>query len=622
MGKKKSKKKSTPARKTQSTKKTGQSSASSTSRDSSPTEYRVLARRFRPQQFDEVVGQEAISQALIGAIQTQRVAHAYLFTGSRGVGKTSMARILAKALNCVNGPTDSPCDSCDICLSIRSGDDVDILEIDGASNRGIDEIRELRQNVGFLPSRTRYKVYIIDEVHMLTRDAFNALLKTLEEPPGHVKFIFCTTESHRIPNTILSRCQQFDFSAISPESIVHRLEKIVANEQVTAEESALETIARRACGSMRDSQSLLDQLLSLGRKTLSLNDVNHLLGTASETRLCNMGTQLISHDLGSVLTQLEEAIIEGVQVEQFVDQLIEFFRDLMILHSDENGPRLQSIASSNRSQLSDQAHRMGLPNIMAAIQILIDAKSRMRGTTHARTLIELALARIATLEDMTSLSEAITRLSDIPNAGKAPSRTRPAATSNEYQKPTQKKTTEPAGELPAKTATPNGHRIKPSSDSSESPESEDLTSSERNMSTSASPPSRSAEEPQVLWEKALLLCSDEMLVEHGNRKESLEWSETNQLVVGFSKTYDFSKMYCERPERSAELEKAIRESFNQKIHLRFATLDQSDQTLKPSQSSKYKARLTQSVDNPLVRKSQEAFQATIVRIDDLPHHSG
>ena len=222
---------------------------------------------------------------------------------------------------------------------------------------------------------------------------------------------------------------------------------------------------------------------------------------------------------------------------------------------------------------------MGLPNIMAAIQILIDAKSRMRGTTHARTLIELALARIATLEDMTSLSEAITRLSDIPNAGKAPSRTRPAATSDEDQKPTQKKTTEPAGELPAKTATPNGHRIKPSSDSSESPESEDLTSSERNMSTSASPSSRSAEETQVLWEKALLLCSDEMLVEHGNRKESLEWSETNQLVVGFSKTYDFSKMYCERPERSAELEKAIRESFNQKIHLRFATLDQSDLSL-------------------------------------------
>ena len=224
---------------------------------------------------------------------------------------------------------------------------------------------------------------------MLTRDAFNALLKTLEEPPGHVKFIFCTTESHRIPNTILSRCQQFDFSAISPESIVHRLEKIVSNEKVTAEESALETIARRACGSMRDSQSLLDQLLSLGRKTLSLNDVNHLLGTASETRLCNMGTQLISHDLGSVLTQLEEAIIEGVQVEQFVDQLIEFFRDLMILHSDENGPRLQSIASSNRSQLSNQAHRMGLPNIMAAIQILIDAKSRMRGTTHALSLIHI-----------------------------------------------------------------------------------------------------------------------------------------------------------------------------------------------------------------------------------------
>src|SRR5919198_2214932 len=192
--------------------------------------YTVLARRYRPQQFRDLVGQEPVAQALVNALESNRVAHAYLFTGARGVGKTSTARILAKALNCVRGPTATPCDECEICQSIASGEDVDVLEIDGASNRGIDEVREIRQNVQYRPSRTRYKIYIIDEVHMLTPPAFNALLKTLEEPPPHVKFIFATTEAQRIPVTILSRCQRFDFPGIGTPRIVERLRQVVAGE--------------------------------------------------------------------------------------------------------------------------------------------------------------------------------------------------------------------------------------------------------------------------------------------------------------------------------------------------------------------------------------------------------
>src|SRR4051812_6131997 len=212
--------------------------------------YTVIARRYRPQSFEDLVGQEHVARALQQAITSGRVAHAYLFTGARGVGKTSTARILARALNCVKGPTPTPCGECEICQSIASGEDVDVLEIDAASNRGIDNIRDIRSNVQYRPSRARYKIYIIDEVHMLTKESFNALLKTLEEPPPHVKFIFATTEVDRIPITILSRCQRFDFAGISLPRIVERLEQIAEKEGVKADKEALELLARRAGGSM------------------------------------------------------------------------------------------------------------------------------------------------------------------------------------------------------------------------------------------------------------------------------------------------------------------------------------------------------------------------------------
>ena len=260
------------------------------------TEYTVLpARRYRPQQFADLVGQEPVAQSLLNAIESNRVAHAYLFTGARGVGKTSTARILAKALNCVKGPSRTPCDQCELCQAIASGEDIDVLEIDGASNRGIDEVREIRQNVQFRPSRARYKIYIIDEVHMLTGPAFNALLKTLEEPPAHVKFIFATTEVQKIPITILSRCQRFDFAGIGITGIIERLKSIVASEGMEAEGAALEIVARRAGGSMRDAQSLLDQLLAFGDEKLTAEQVHRLLGTANEDRVAGLAGAVMGH---------------------------------------------------------------------------------------------------------------------------------------------------------------------------------------------------------------------------------------------------------------------------------------------------------------------------------------
>ena len=250
--------------------------------------YVVVARRYRPQTFEELLGQEHVARALSNAITTNRVGHAYLFTGARGVGKTSAAADSRQGAQLRAGTVLVPCNRCDICESISSGDDVDVLEIDGASNRGIDEIRQLRQNANVRPSRERFKIYIIDEVHMLTREAFNALLKTLEEPPGHVKFIFCTTEPGKIPITILSRCQRFDFAGIRSVSIVQRLRQIVESEKVAAEPEALEIIARRANGSMRDSQSLLEQLLAFVPERITVADVNGMLGTVGEERLMSL----------------------------------------------------------------------------------------------------------------------------------------------------------------------------------------------------------------------------------------------------------------------------------------------------------------------------------------------
>src|SRR5438046_646149 len=277
-------------------------------------EYTVVARRYRPQQFDDLVGQEAVAQALRNALSSGRVAHAYLFTGARGVGKTSTARILAKALNCEKGPTPTPCDQCTSCLAIATGDDIDVREIDGASNRRIEEIRDLRNDVGTRPTRGRYKVYITDEVHMLTREAFNALLKTLEEPPPHVKFIFATTEVQKVPITILSRCQRFDFGNIGPARIFDQLKSIVSREGLQADDDALRLVARRAAGSMRDSQSLLDQLLASAQGKLTAEHVHAVLGTAGDERVTELAAAIMARDPQTALNLVGGWIDRGLQV--------------------------------------------------------------------------------------------------------------------------------------------------------------------------------------------------------------------------------------------------------------------------------------------------------------------
>lgn len=292
--------------------------------------YVVLARKWRPKYFEEVVGQGHVARTLKNSISQDRVAHAYLFTGARGVGKTSTARILAKALNCHQGPTDTPCYACPSCVEISAGQSVDVFEIDGASNRGINEIRELREGARYAPSRDRYKIYIIDEVHMLTTEAFNALLKTLEEPPSHVKFVFATTEPQKIPVTILSRCQRFDFKRITQQDIVEHLTDLCQKEQINAERAALQLLARQAAGGMRDALSLLDQVISFAGDQISEEQVIQILGVANRRHLFELSHAVLSRDAERALITLDDVHRYGYDLHQFASEMVNHLRDLMV----------------------------------------------------------------------------------------------------------------------------------------------------------------------------------------------------------------------------------------------------------------------------------------------------
>jgi DNA polymerase-3 subunit gamma/tau len=391
--------------------------------------YTVIARRYRPQSFDELVGQEHVAKALQQAIASGRVGHAYLFTGARGVGKTSAARILAKALNCVNGSTPTPCNQCDVCLRVTAGDDVDVLEIDGASNRGIDEIRQLRQNVAVRPSRVRYKIYIIDEVHMLTKEAFNALLKTLEEPPEHVKFVFATTEAQKIPITILSRCQRFDFAGISQAAIQTRLAQIAAAEGVTVDPDALQILSSRAAGSMRDSQSLLEQLLAVGHDRITSQDVNNLLGIAPAERLSGLVRKLVSRDGAAALAELDATIQGGVEVGLLLDQLVGYFRDVMTTAVGCPPDQMLYALPSQAEEVAEIGRQLGLPTVLAIGQILDHTAARLRVSMHGRTLVEMAIVRICQIGELDDVAALIAELrgEKVEEPAKASAASTPAA---------------------------------------------------------------------------------------------------------------------------------------------------------------------------------------------------
>lgn len=549
-------------------------------------QYVVVARRYRPQAFAELIGQQHVAQALSNAIATNRVGHAYLFTGARGVGKTSAARIFAKALNCQQGPSPLPCNQCDICQSISTGEDVDVLEIDGASNRGIDEIRQLRQNAGVRPSRSRFKIYIIDEVHMLTREAFNALLKTLEEPPEHVKFIFCTTEPTKIPITILSRCQRFDFAGILTDSIQERLQQIVATEGVDAEPEALEILARRAAGSMRDSQSLLEQLLAFSSGRITVADVHGMLGTAGDERMASLLEHIVERDAPGLLADLDAALFDGVDSTQLIEQLFGCLRDSLVASVGCTRETFLYTSPSVADRVLAAGKRLGLATLLAIMQILDQTLARMRLSTQGRILAELALVRISQLENLDELSEILARL----RAGAS--------------------LADMAG--PAASPTPGEEALK------KKPESQQIAPppSEPIAAPLEATAALRAENAQEIWSRALSRLSG-MIVDQARQFDTVTLAAPNRLVVRFKPAHAFFRSACERPEQLAKFEKALTEVTQQRVTVEFAL---SEGDLPPTEPAARSAsphqRLQEITKHPLVRQAAELFGAQPVRVDD------
>ena len=372
--------------------------------------YQVIARKYRPQTFDDVVGQHLVSETLKNAIRTHRVAHGYIFSGARGVGKTTMARILAKALNCVKGPTITPCGECPSCREIAAGNSVDVLEIDAASNRGIDEIRQLRENARYLPARDHYKVFIIDEVHMLTTEAFNALLKTLEEPPERSLFVLATTEAHKLPATIQSRCQHFAFRLLEYSEILGRLKAICEREGVKAEEGALSLVARAAEGSLRDALSLLDEVIAASGEHIEEERVRQLLGVVSAALLDEVMEAIHAGDARRVLEQVNRLANEGYDLLTFCNEFTRYTRNLMIAKSCGIASPLLQVPDDERASLEKLAASLTEEDLTRCFQTLLRAQNEMRYSLQPRFHLELALVKLAQAPKLVALESLLTAL--------------------------------------------------------------------------------------------------------------------------------------------------------------------------------------------------------------------
>lgn len=388
--------------------------------------YLVLARKYRPLVFADIVAQEHVSRTLVNAIAGGRISHAYLFSGPRGVGKTSTARILARAVNCTDPVGQDPCNKCDTCIEITRGSALDVIEIDGASNRGIDEIRDLRERVGYSPSRNRYKIYIIDEVHMLTQEAFNALLKTLEEPPSHVIFIFATTAAHKVPPTILSRCQRFDFKAVSPSAIQAHLAGVLKSEGIGMPEQVLEMLARKAGGAMRDALSLLDQVIAFCGGDYTVEKAAQVLGVFDSGLFIELGDLIASRDSVRIIDFVERLVDSGVDLEEFFQELAGHYRNLIVLRLGAGTADDSRIPAAWRESYEQLAGRFEVEDLVRSLHLVLAYEETFKRSNQQRICLELLLIRLALLERSVDIAALLGQLNS-GSGGSGPSPSLPSS---------------------------------------------------------------------------------------------------------------------------------------------------------------------------------------------------
>lgn len=375
--------------------------------------YLIYARKYRPKTFEEMIGQKSLVQTLQNAIKNNRIAQAYIFSGMRGVGKTTAARILAKALNCQYGPTPTPCNKCEFCREIYEDRSVDVLEIDGASNRGIDEVRELREGVKYRPIHSRYKVIIIDEVHMLTREAFNALLKTLEEPPPHTMFIFATTEFHKVPATIVSRCQHFEFKKISQKEVINHLLDITKKENIRISSYGLNLIAEAAEGSLRDAQSLLDKAVAFSGEDVNDEDLKEILGTIERDILFSFSTAIIDEKADDIFPLVEKVIENGHDLRFFHRELIQHFRNMLLVRSVSDPHDLLPLNEEEMKSLKAEAEKASPEELLRYLVTLQQGEQGLRYSSHPRIYLEAFLVKLCHFKKITPLTDIVRDLEEI-----------------------------------------------------------------------------------------------------------------------------------------------------------------------------------------------------------------
>lgn len=549
--------------------------------------YTVLARKYRSQTFDDVVGQEPISRTLKNAIETGRVAHAYLFTGTRGVGKTTLARILAKALNCLEAkePTTTPCLKCSSCVAINTGEDIDVIEIDGASNNRVDEIRELRENAIYRPARARYKIYIIDEVHMLTTAAFNALLKTLEEPPEHVKFIFATTEPNKVIATIQSRCQRFDFANISPKVIAEQLRTILKKEEIAFEEDVILPVARMANGSMRDALSLLDRLISTGAQPLTARLLEEFLGRPNAEKVHQLIERIAEHDAGGTLIAIEDLVCTGLGEIQIVDAVIESMRDLLVIRLAGVNTELLILTADQKEKAAALAKRFDAAALIYNITALEKLRWTVKNSDTPRALLDASLLRFALSEHFMNVDELMAQAQ-----GAAPA--------------VKKKLLTEDRPAPRSTAAAIHHEHKPTP-----AEALPLLSEPK----APTPPADLVQSwPEILETIGTKLGNGTLGLLTGSTPRELK---NNMLVIEFPPTGGVQKQMCENNGRSDQIASVLSECLGGTVHVKFELAqapsgDEAGSAAKPTPQKRYEI-----INDPAVKIVLLGLDATITGIE-------
>ena len=584
-------------------------------------DYQVSARKYRPGTFDDVIGQPHVVQTLVNAMTTKRIAQAYLFSGTRGVGKTTVARILAKALNCEQGPTGMPCGICVNCMEIAQGHSVDVIEIDGASNTSVDDVREIRENVKFTPFKGAYRVYIIDEVHMLSNSAFNALLKTLEEPPPHVVFIFATTEIHKIPATILSRCQHYNFRRIAKTEIIARLRHVAEQDGIKLEERSLTALARASEGSMRDGLSLLDQAVAFGGKSIVHAELETLLGAVPQELLRSLIQAIISQDSAAALRSLSQLIEGGHDLRAYCADVVEYLRNLLVVSvtASQEWPALIGASADDLAQLAADKGSLTPEHIQQLFALFTQAEDALRFSAHPRFVLETAAVKATRLlrKEAVAPEQPARAASSGPTQTAAVRSETPPTSRPVGAAPKPFRSTAPPAAAPAIRPAPGGAAAK----TIQPPSSEPATR------PAGATGARTPQAVTLDWER----LQEEVGHSFPNIAPFLEMGrlvaiEGNAVTIGFGKQATVARAMLEKSDNIHALTSLCERMSGQPVRVRVVELTDTDPpgpTMAQIRTAKEQEQklvlLERAKAHPVVKEALEIFGAELADVRTIPN---